>query len=76
MKFQENLISNGSRAVPCGRMDKQADRTTDRQRDTMKSIVTFRNNANLPKNYGKCLNQIQVFLFLGRKTHPLLVATT
>jgi len=30
MKFQENVIASGSRSVPCGRMDEQADWKTDR----------------------------------------------
>ena len=40
IKFNENP-SSGSRAVPCGR--------TDRQKDTTKLIVAFRNFANAPK---------------------------
>jgi len=50
-KFHENSFS-GSRVVPCGR--------TDRQTDTTKLIVAFRNFANAPK-YGYF--QGAVFLF-------------
>ena len=44
IKFNENP-SSGSRAVPCGR--------TDRQKDTTKLIVAFRNFANAPKKNEK-----------------------
>jgi hypothetical protein len=45
IKFHENPFS-GSRVIPW----RQKDRCADRQTDTMKLKVTFRNFANAPKN--------------------------
>jgi len=54
IKFHENA-SNGSRVVPCGQTDGQADRQTD----MTKLIVTFRNFVNAPKKVsGKTLQYL------------------
>jgi hypothetical protein len=50
IEFHENL-SNGSRVVPCGRTDIQADVT--------KLIVAFRSFANAPKNRARTKPKIQ-----------------
>jgi hypothetical protein len=46
IKFNQNP-SGRSRVAPCGRKDRQ----TDRQTDTTKLVVGFRNFANAPEDW-------------------------
>jgi hypothetical protein len=51
MKFYETLFS-GNLVGPCERSNGWTDRQTDRQTDMKKLLVTFHNLANMPKNKG------------------------
>jgi hypothetical protein len=53
VEFHENPFT-GSRVVPCGRTDGQADMT--------KLIMAFRNFVNAPKNFGNTLSEPTVEL--------------